>query len=219
MGTEIKVWQLKDDELQEIQEDDLSASYYEEDLENWIEKDTSLLGSRFLVIARQHDIPGVGCLDLLCIDEDGKLVVVEFKRKSTTRDTIAQILDYASWLDTASFEEIQNCAQRYLGKPLSDAFQEAFETDLPSVTAQNHRMLVVAPKLDLSAERVINYLADRHDIEINAVFFRYAKTAKGEQILIRTLLVAEKERTESTYVVPVGDLVTLANNRKVTKLV
>jgi len=219
MGTEIKVWQLKDDQLHEIQEDDLSASHYEEYLENWIERDTSLLGSRLLVIGRQYDIPNVGCLDLLCIDEDGKLVVVEFKRDSTTRDTIAQILDYASWLDTASSEEIEACAQRYLGKPLSDAFLETFQSDLQSLTPQNHRMLVVAPRLDLSAERIINYLADRHNIEINAIFFRYAKTAKGDEILIRTVLVPERTRTEASHALPASDLMALASERKTSQLV
>lgn len=41
---------------------------------------------------------GVGGDDLLAIDEDGRLAVIEFKRQQTTRDTIAQILDYASSL-------------------------------------------------------------------------------------------------------------------------
>lgn len=219
MGTEIKVWQLTDDHLHEINEDDLSASHYEEDLENWIEKDTSLLGERFLVIGRQYDIPDVGCLDLLCIDEHGKLVVVEFKRRSTTRDTIAQILDYASWLDTASSDVIESCARNYLKKSLSEAFLETFETDLQSVTPQNHRMIVVAPRLDVSAERIINYLADRHDIEINAIFFRYARTARGDEVLIRTVLVPEKVRAEESYRVPEADLMALANKLKISQLV
>jgi RecB family endonuclease NucS len=90
MGTEIKVWQLTDGGLNEIQDDDLAAAHVEKDLEGWIEKDTSLLGTKLLVIGRQYDIPGVGCLDLLCIDETGTLVVVEFKRDSTSREAVAQ---------------------------------------------------------------------------------------------------------------------------------
>src|SRR6266849_3787463 len=163
MGTEIKAWQLIDGQLHEIQEDDLSATHREKDLEKWIEQDTSLLGSKLLVIGRQYDIPNVGVLDLLCIDEAGTLVVVEFKRNFTNRETVAQILDYASWLDAASEEEIEACALTYLDKRLSDAFFECFGNDLQSLTPQNHRMLVVAPKLDSSAERIINYLAERYN--------------------------------------------------------
>src|SRR5947209_3388315 len=132
MGTEIKVWQVAHGRLQEIEDDDLAASHREKDLEEWIERDTSLLGSRLLVIGRQYDIPNVGCLDLLCIDETGTLVVVEFKRDSTSRETVAQILDYASWLDTASEEAIEACALKYLEKNLSDAFVERFGTELQS---------------------------------------------------------------------------------------
>jgi len=33
MGTEIKVWQIKDSKLHEIQEDDLSAEHQEKELE------------------------------------------------------------------------------------------------------------------------------------------------------------------------------------------
>ncbi|MGZ4871096.1 MAG: endonuclease NucS domain-containing protein, partial [Candidatus Angelobacter sp.] len=106
MGTEIKVWQLTNGELHEIEADDLSATYREKDLEEWIERDPSLLGSKLLVIGRQYDIPNVGRLDLLCVDETGTLVLVEFKRNLTNRETVAQVLDYASWLDAASEAEI-----------------------------------------------------------------------------------------------------------------
>src|SRR2546423_8929394 len=107
MGTEIKVWQLTHGQLYEIEGDDLSATHREKELEEWIERDPSLLGSRLLVIARQYEIQNVGRLDLLCIDESGTLVIVEFKRSLTNRETVAQVLDYASWLDAASEDEIQ----------------------------------------------------------------------------------------------------------------
>ena len=220
MGTEIKVWQLKGGELHEIEEDDLAAAHYEKELEEWIERDTSLLGSKLLVIGRQHDVPDVGCLDLLCIDEAGALVVIEFKRSHTSRETVAQILDYASWLDGASEEEVEACALNYLDKPLSEAFSEFFGSDLQSLTPQNHRMLVVAPKLDSSAERIINYLAERHGIKINAVFFRYAKTAQGEEILVRTVLVPDIARSsDSGRTVTAADLMAVANDLKIIKLV
>jgi endonuclease NucS-like protein len=194
VGTEIKVWQLTDGQLQEIQNDDLAATHHEKDLEDWIARDPSLLGSPLLVMGRQYEIPDVGRLDLLCIDETGTLVIIEFKRDLTNREAVAQILDYASWLDAASEEEISACARAYLNKPLPDAFDEQFDKPLQSITPQNHRMLLVAPRLDSSAERIINYLAERHEININAVFFRYAKTAQGDEVLIRTVLVPDTVR-------------------------
>ena len=55
MGTEIKVWQLTNGQLHEIQDDDLAASHREKDLEEWIAKDPSLLGTKLLIIGRQYE--------------------------------------------------------------------------------------------------------------------------------------------------------------------
>ncbi len=221
MGTEIKAWQLIDGQLREIQEDDFSTTHLEKDLEEWIERDPSLLGAKLLVIGRQHDIPNVGQIDLLCIDETGALVLVEFKRSLTNRETVAQILDYASWLDAATAAEINDCALNYLEAPLSDAFVERFGNELQPLTPQNHRMIVVAPKLDSSAERIINYLAERYKMNINAVFFRYAKTKQGDEILIRTVLVPEAVRppSASRKTPTVAELLAWASDRKIAKLV
>ena len=129
-----------------------------------------MLGN-LLVIGRQYIIPNVGKLDLLCIDETGTLVVVEFKRDLTSREAVAQILDYASWLDLANEEDIKDCASEYLeNKSLEDAFSERFNTYVQGLTPQKHRMLLVAPKLDASAERIINYLAERYDEHKRSIF-------------------------------------------------
>jgi RecB family endonuclease NucS len=71
-------------------------------LEEWICRNPELLGDRLLVIDRQRNISGVGQLDLLAIDEAGTLVVIELKRDRTPREAVAQVLDYASWLDSAT---------------------------------------------------------------------------------------------------------------------
>lgn len=219
MGTEIKVWQVSDDKLVEITQTNLSDDYYEEDLEKWIENDTGLLGPKLLVIARQQEFPNAGIPDLLCIDETGQFVIVEFKRNATSRDTIAQILDYASWLDGAKIEEIEAYAFKYCGKHISEAFSDCFDDDLESLTPQNHRMIVVAPNLDASAERIINYLAEHHGVSINAVFFRYAKTSSGDKVLVRTVLVPEDERAENSYRIPLSSLMETAKKLQILKQV
>ena len=45
-------------------------------------------------------------------------------------------------------------------------------------------ILLVAARLDASAERIINYLAERSGLDINAVFINYAKLSDGKEILI-----------------------------------
>jgi RecB family endonuclease NucS len=57
------------------------------------------------LIGRQTETPG-GPLDLLGIDGDGRLVVFELKRGTLTRDAVAQVIDYASYLADLQPEEL-----------------------------------------------------------------------------------------------------------------
>lgn len=199
MPTQIKVWEIAGGKL--ISRDDASFanSHSEAELEQWLCKSPDLLGDKLLVICRQLPVPNVGRLDLLCMDVNGKLVIVELKRGFTTREAVAQALDYASWLDAASEDDILASANEYLQHQtpdltLEDAFEDYFGTKIPEWLCQNHRIIVAAAQLDTSAERIINYLAQRHAIAINAVFFNYAKLLDGKEILIRSVLVPESVR-------------------------
>ena len=63
-----------------------------------------------MVIGRQVGTAHGGRIDLLAISEDGSLTVIELKRDKTSRDIVAQILDYASWvgsLDTPESLQLQ----------------------------------------------------------------------------------------------------------------
>lgn len=220
MATEIRIWEISGPTLRPVEEVALSANHLEKELENWIATHPDILGEKLLVIDRQRDIPTVGRLDLLCIDEEGRLVIVELKRDRTPREAVAQALDYASWLDSEEEETINSNARDYLKRPLADAFSDCFQTELPEFTCQNHRIVLVAPRLDASAERIINYLSERHSIDINAVFFKYAKLSGGE-ILARSFLVADEARPKhrGRMSPSLDQLMAMAAERKTIELV
>ncbi len=227
MATEMKIWRVSDNKkLEAVPDAGFELSHLEEDLESWIAASPDILGEELLVVARQYNTP-VGRLDLLCVDSDGVPVIVELKRDSTPREAVAQALDYASWLDSLSVEEFKELAAQYLGKPLNEALSEVFleeAIDLSAIDCQKHRIILVAPKLDAAAERIITYLAGRHRIAINAVFFKYAKVG-SEEILVRSVLVAEDVRKETSGRSDRGprlqpqNLLDLAQARQVTALV
>lgn len=200
MATEMRIWRVSDQKkLELIQDDDFGKNHLEKDLESWIESTPDILGEDLLVVARQLSIPGVGVLDLQCIDGAGVPVIVELKRGSTPREAVAQALDYASWLDTLTGEGFEAACAPYLSnKSLADAFFDHFDFELPGeIDCQSHRVILVAPKLDAAAERIINYLAERYSMGINAVFFKYAKLG-DEEILVRSVLVSEKVKPTGT---------------------
>ncbi len=192
MATAIKVWEIVSGSLNSVVSDDLAAQHVEAELETWITRNPEILGDKILLIDRQRNIPGVGKFDLLGIDESGSLVIIELKRSQASREAVAQALDYAAWLDSESPETIAGYAQQFLQRPLAEAFLESFDTELPDLVCQNHRVLLVAARLDSSAERIISYLAERHGVDINAVFFQYAKLSDGKEILARSLLVEDR---------------------------
>lgn len=218
MGTEIKVWEISDNRIRTVADMALESEHLESELESWIVDCPDILGDDLLILARQKEVQGVGRLDLLAIRPDGELVIVELKRGLTPREAVAQALDYASWLDKISEADVLEIAEEYLKSPLADAFADKFSKDVPVISPQNHSILLIGARLDAATERIINYLAQRHSMKMNAVFFRYAKLSSGQEILARSVLVAESvlRSTSSSRRDPsVSELLEVAASRQV----
>jgi hypothetical protein len=158
----------------------------EKRLEDWIATDLSLLGEPLLLIRRQVYTNG-GKLDILAMDGDGVLVIAELKRERTAREVVAQVIDYASWVRERTPRDIDELCRQTHGKSLAEAFRSQFQYDLPESACKSHRMVVVAAQLDDSSERIIRYLQDEHEIDINAVFFSVYQVA-GQEMLVRAWL-------------------------------
>jgi len=228
MPTEIRVWEIEKGQIIARDSAAFADSHREDELEDWITQKPEILGEKLLIIARQLVVPGVGRLDLLGMDENGKLVIVELKRDLGPREAVAQGLDYASWLSSASEDEILAHANEYVQKQsgdperdLAQAYEDTFGKSVPEWVCQKHRIVLVAAGLDASAERIVNYLA-RKTIDINAVFFNYAELSEGKQILVRSVLVPESIRSVVAGSVPrmtETALMAMAEERKTTELV
>jgi len=192
MPTAVKIWEITKNSVRPVPADSFAEDHLEKQLETWVAEDPSILGERVLIIAQQKKLPDVGRLDLLGIDQYGKLIIIELKRDCTPREAIAQALDYASWLHSADEDLIEQWAAQHLKRPLEEAFREYFDVEeMPELSCQRHRVLLVAPRLDTSAERIITYLSEQYDVEINAVFFQYARLSDGKEILARAMLLPE----------------------------
>ena len=192
MSFNMVLWENRDGKLTELSKRRLDN---EERLEEWIANDVSLLGLDLLIIGRQVRTPYSGRIDLLGIDQQGNLVILELKRDRTPREVVAQVLDYASWVATLLPPEVATIAQGYLETPLATAFHEQFGTDLPEVVNNDHRMLIVASELDDSSERIVQYLASRHSLNINVVFFTcFGET--GKELVGRAWLLDPEEVEE-----------------------
>ena len=60
-----------------------------------------------LTLVGRQTPAGGGALDLLGVDEDGRLVVFELKRGTLTRDAVAQVIDYCSYLESLDVDTLK----------------------------------------------------------------------------------------------------------------
>jgi len=110
----------------------------------------------------------------------GNIVVLELKRDKTPRDIVAQTLDYASWVKDLSYNEIETMTTKYLKKPLKAAYYQKFQADIPEEVNRNHSIVIVASELDSSSERIVQYLSNTYNVNINCIFFDFFKEGKQE---------------------------------------
>lgn len=201
MSFNMNLWKVDGNDLSEINTATLDK---EERLENWITKDPSILGIDFLLIGRQVTSEYRGRIDLLAINSQGDLVIIELKRDRTPREIVAQVLDYASWIKKLGYKEVNAITSQYLNKSLAEAFNEKFKTTIPENINANHSMIIVASELDDSSERIVQYLSDDYNVNINAIFFNYFKSGSDEIIGRAWLMDPEEvqERAESRKQAP-----------------
>lgn len=191
MATVIRSWLITGDGLTAIPETPASQlGLLEKDLEAWLVRQPDAIREGLMIIGRQVQTQS-GPLDMLGITSEGVLVVIELKRDRPAREALAQAIDYASWIARQPFDELDVLAAEFLHRPLSDAFLAAFGFPLPEVDPSDVGIILVGTRLDASVERMVEFLADRYEMDINALLFRYLRLESGERLLIRTSIVSD----------------------------
>ena len=177
MGLEQQVWSLSDGKrLREVK------APSEKQIEDLLAANIEILDAGWLVIGRQVKTEGGGFIDILCIDQQGALVVVELKRELTPREVTAQALDYASCVSVfteAQIAETYMAYSRKLGRPetLDKAYERKFGMKLDADAFRGDagrnevKIVVVATRMDGSTERIIEYLSEAFKVNINILFF------------------------------------------------
>ena len=169
------VWSL--DDKQPLQPAELTG---EKELEELLQDHIELLNPNWLVIGRQVATPAGKRIDLLCMDQDGDLIVVELKKDLTPREVTAQAIDYASSVSVFTPAIVADLyleyAKAYLHREesLDEAFRQKYGISLDEeiINQQNVKMVIVAASMDSSTERIITYLRGTYMVDINILFFR-----------------------------------------------
>jgi hypothetical protein len=163
----------------------------EERLESMLARDISIASPHWMVIGRQVPTRWGKLIDLLCIDIQGRLIVLELKRDKTEREIVAQTLDYGSHVRTINADEVRRIFDKYQKafagdappKTIEQAFAARFKGQpMPDELNSSHELVIVAATLDAATERIVQYLADEYYVRIKAVFFRVFRDGEREYL-------------------------------------
>ncbi len=189
MPIEVAIWRLG----KKLEKINFSAIESEAKLEDVLADDLSLLSPDLMLIGRQIPTAFGKFIDMLAIDSEGNLTVIELKRNRTPRDVVAQLLDYASWVEGLSYDDVAEIyADKNPGHEFEKGFAEVFGSSPPEKINEAHELVIVSSELDPSTERIIGYLGSNFGVPVNAVFFRYFKDGEREY-LARTWLIDPQE--------------------------
>ena len=143
-------------------------------LEETLVRNPSMLIPGLRLVGRQTPTEG-GPLDLLGVDEDGRLVVFELKRGTLSREAVAQVIDYASDLDAMGLDELAEYISEKSGdhgiEKIGD-FQEWYSQDFEELESLKPlRMFLVGLGTDGTTERMVRFLADNSSMDISLLTF------------------------------------------------
>ena len=170
-------------------------------LETTLLNHPDLLMPGLTLVGRQNRTE-TGPLDLLGIDQDGRLTLFELKRGQLNRDAISQIIDYGSWLESMTDGELaqyiaDNSGAR--GAQNIDHFPEWYAenrnaqdlTELRPV-----RLVLVGLGVDDTTTRMAQYLTAR-GVDLSLLTF-HGYTHNGQTLLARQMPVESPIEPDET---------------------
>ena len=180
-------------ETNRVEEVEFSALGFQErrDIQEWVAANPGILGENLLIIAKEFS--GFDRtnerLDLLAVDEDGKLVVIELKRDDTGADAHWQAIKYASYLHRAKAEVIVEMLARHA----EFSEQEAEEQLVKHLGADDLKALNTGQRIILASHRFAPEVT-------SAVLWLNEKTP-GENLITCVKLTPHRDaNTNSLYI-------------------
>ena len=179
---DLGVWTVDGDAPRSVSR---SGVGFEQNLEDWIANDSSLLADGLTIVGRQVRLDG-GPLDLLAIDLQERWVVIELKRERLYRAALAQALDYASSIGSMgsdALEQLLRPGLQSLGD--ADALSRAVRQQLDSEReGREVAVLLAGVGVDAGLERIVDHLGG-YGVPISIVSFEVFAPEGGPRLFIR----------------------------------
>jgi len=135
-------------------------------------------------------------IDNLYLDGSGTLVAAELKRGRSPRDVVAQVLDYAAFINTLNWASIEGYCRKRQGKGLDEAFEGLFGWPLVRPEQPPHRLVIVAESYDARVTDAALYLING-GLPLSLIQFTYFDAGDRSILDVRCVL-GEIPRQSST---------------------
>jgi len=198
----MRVFKIENSSLSSYREEDFKSDNVEKILEDWIENSPCAIfeDEEVLIIGRQVTTNLGKAIDLLGLDKKGNTVVIELKREKTPRETVAQILEYASYVEDLTYEQLEEIAGNYTGDEglnLAENHRTKFRLSVEEAVAFNkeQRLVIVGQDISKEIENTSVFL-NKKGLEIYCIAFKYFKDNAGERIVTSDFVVKKDKNQE-----------------------
>lgn len=180
---------------------------FERHLESWLENNPWILvqGGDILWIGKRTNARVVDRTifpDLLGVDAEGNLIIVELKKGRTPRDTVAQLIDYATWANGISDAQVREIAKNYFedqirpeGFSFDEIFKSAFETENVPTLNRSLRLYIVAGRISEWVLKVCEFLRSSHNMNISCVAVSMFETETQNVIVGMETKLGDRNRS------------------------
>lgn len=182
-----------------FKEQDFKKENKEVDLEVLLEDNPEYFfeSSKIAIIGRQVTTNLNTFIDLLGIDKYGDTVVIELKRGKTPRETIAQLIEYASFIQDLDYNQLNEIYRNYSSEELSleEYHQEYFKNggeEQPVSFNKSIKLVIVAQNITPEIKQTSLYLRKK-GIQIYCLEFKYFINKGKEKIISSDFVVGDEE--------------------------
>lgn len=190
MSEELKIWEMSVTDIRKlIMKGQLNISSL---LEDWLEKNMSYISPTLLLIGSKVQTDVGGIIDLLCLDQDGNTIIIEFTPPHLGLEVTEQHLADALWVKQLSTQQLTNIANQYLGKTgdLGTAFSRNFGEEIPETINSEQKIVTWESGVESYAARegYFNaYFTRSFPIDVDA-FNQYRDTVEWTALVMSSFV-------------------------------
>ena len=192
----MRIFGLKPDGVfSEFIQKPFQKKYSEETLENWLEKnpESVLEDKELLIIGRQVATDLGKSIDLLGLDRAGNVVVVELKRNQTPRETIAQALEYAAFVERIGADRLESILHAHVDDEslhLAEYHREHFDLDESDAVSFNKDQSIVIVGQQITPEiRQSAQFLNSKGVCVTCVEFSFFQDVGGDSLMSQETVI------------------------------